>query len=43
MLLSLDKWSTTKSFEEPPLVEILEHEYDDIDLENLNVKKKDEL
>jgi uncharacterized protein len=41
MLLSLDKWSTTKSFEEP-LVEILDHEDDDVDLENLNIKKNSE-
>jgi uncharacterized protein len=39
MLLSLDKWSTTRSFEKP-LMELIDYEDDDdIDLENLNVKK----
>jgi predicted RND superfamily exporter protein len=42
MLLSLDKWSTTKSFEEP-LVEILIPEDDDIDLENQDLKKNSQL
>jgi predicted RND superfamily exporter protein len=39
LLLTLDKWSTTKTFEEP-LLEIFEEE-DDIDLNNLELEKPD--
>jgi hypothetical protein len=38
MLLTLDKWSTTKSFENP-LIEIYHDDHDDIDLDNLHIKK----
>ena len=37
LLLTLDEWSTTKSFKEP-ILEIYEDD-DDIDLENLNINK----
>ncbi len=39
LLLTLDKWSTTRNFKEP-LLEILEEE-DDIDLNNLELEKPD--
>jgi len=39
LLLTLDKWSTTRNFKEP-LLEILEEE-DDIDLDNLELEKPD--
>jgi uncharacterized protein len=42
MLLTLDRWSTTKSFEEKPLFEIYEEDDADIDLENLSIKKNDQ-
>jgi len=40
MLLTLDKWSTTKSFEKP-LIEIYD-DADDIDLDHLDIKKNTE-
>ena len=40
MLLTLDKWSTTKSFEKP-LIEIYD-DADDIDLDHLDIKKNNE-
>jgi uncharacterized protein len=38
MLLTLDKWSTTKSFEQPPLVEIIQPGDEDNDNDLMNPK-----
>jgi len=38
LLLSLDKWITTKAFKKEPLIQIIDEE-EDIDLDNLEVKK----
>jgi uncharacterized protein len=39
LLLTLDKWSTTRAFRKQPLLEIYDDD-DDIDLENLGIEEK---
>jgi predicted RND superfamily exporter protein len=41
MLLTLNKWSTTKAFEEPPLVDFYDENDDDVDPEGMELEKND--